>query len=316
MKKLMAVIFLLLLCGCGGEKGGNGVAMPDDEIIQLALDPRVMRLGGIVERTESFLIPGVHVRYSVSVLNETNTDSLVQEISCSGVTCTDNSGLITLDLSASTITGLIDPDIDLSVSEANLQSRDDGFDTASIRGDLDASDIGVVLPDITLDKIPEVLGYGIWGKHGMAGLTLADGPFFGRVTDIPFSGDMEVAMPFAFGDVSGTNPDGVGSAAWTGVAEIVALRTFRRQEGTATLTITDLTQPAVSVGINDVSGNPIGKPEWMDMLLVDGHFVVGATADNYLEGNFHGVDHSEAYGVFDTDNFTGAFGVKREAKSE
>ena len=39
-----------------------------------------------------------------------------------------------------------------------------------------------------------------------------------------------------------------------------------------------------------------------------------AAGNDYLEGNFYGVDNSEAYGVFDTDNFTGAFGTKREGE--
>ena len=166
---------------------------------------------------------------------------------CEGTTCT---GLgITLDLTSTLLTDLIDPDIDISIAEANLQSREDGFDTAFIRGDVDPSDIGVLLPDITLSEIPEGLGYGLWGRHGMAGLVVADGPFSGRVADIPFNGNMDVAVPFAFGDVSGTNPDGSGRATWSGIAEVVATRTFRRQEGIATLTIADLAQPAVSVGI-------------------------------------------------------------------
>ncbi len=228
---------------------------------------------------------------------------------------------VTLDLEAVNLTDLIDPNIDLPVSEANLQSREDGFDTVFVKGKLDASgidaaDIQVLLPDITVTDIPEALGYGFWGEHGAAGLALADGPFSGRASDlIPFSGDMKVVIPFALGDVSGTNPRGPGSATWAGIAEVVAVRTFRRQEGLAILTIPDLSQPTVNVGI-EVAGNPIGKPGWTDMSLVDGRFVSGAAGHDYLEGNFYGVDNSEAYGVFDTDNFTGAFGAKRKAEGE
>ena len=314
MKALIILTLLSLLAGCGGGGGDdNDVAMPDDEIMELGSDPRVMRLGGIVERTEILLMPAVHVRYEVSGLGETTADSLSQEVSCEGTVCTGRG--ITLDLTSTMLTDLIDSDIDISISEANLQSREDGFDTAFIRGDLDASDIGVLLPDITLGEIPEGLGYGLWGQHGMAGLVIADGPFSGRVGDIPFSGDMDVAIPFAFGDVSGTNPGGSGKATWSGVAEVVALRTFRRQEGIATLTIPDLAQPAVSVGI-EVGGNPIGKPGWVDMSLADGRFMFGSAGDDYVEGNFHGAGHSEAYGIFDTDNFTGAFGAGRDPRGE
>ena len=153
----------------------------------------------------------------------------------------------------------------------------------------------------------------MWGQHGMAGLVIADGPFSGRTASIPFNGDMDAAIPFAFGDVSGTNPGGSGRATWSGIAEVVAVRTFRRQEGIATLTIADLAQPAVSVGI-EVDGNPIGNSAWADLPLSSGGFTFGSPGDDYVEGNFHGANHSEAYGVFDTDNFTGAFGAKQDGQ--
>ena len=282
--------------------------------MDLASDERVIRLGGIVERTEIMLIPGVHVQYSVSAAGvATTTDSVFQDVSCEATACT--AAGITLDLASTLLTDLIDADIDISVSEADLQTREDGFDTAFVRGELDASDIGALVPDITLVDIPEALGYGFWGEHGMAGLVIADGPFSGRTVDIPFSGNMDAAIPFAFGDVSGTTPGGSGKATWSGIAEVVALRTFRRQEGEATLTIADLAQPAVTVGI-EVGGNPIGKSEWTDLPLADGHFMFGDAGEDYVEGNFHGSDHSEAYGVFDTDNFTGAFGARRNGPGE
>ena len=315
MKALIVVALLSLLAGCSGEgDGGDEVAMPDDEVMALASDQRVIRLSGIVERTEILLIPGVHVQYSVSAVGvETTTDSVFQDVSCEATACTATG--ITLDLASTLLTDLIDPDVGISVSEADLRSRQDGFDTAFVRGDLDASVIGALFPDITLVDIPEALAYGLWGRHGMAGLVIADGPFSGRTGSIPFSGDMEAAMPFAFGDVSGTSPGGSGKAVWSGIAEVVALRTFRRQEGSATLTIADLAQPAVTVGI-EVGGNPIGKAGWTDLPLSGGRFMFGSTGDDYLEGSFHGPDHGEAYGVFDTENFTGAFGATRNAQGE
>lgn len=112
MKVLIIVTVFSLLAGCGGE-GGNGedeIVMPDDPVMELASDPRVLRLGGIVERTEILLIPGVHVRYSVSALGETDGDTLLQPVSCEGTTCT---GLgMTLDLTSTLLSDLIDSDID------------------------------------------------------------------------------------------------------------------------------------------------------------------------------------------------------------
>ena len=312
MKGFVVAALLLLLAGCSGD-GISG--LDDDEIILLASDPRVLRLGGIVERADTMLVSGVHVTYSVSALGETTTDSLVQEVSCSGIECAGSG--VEFNLTDPILTDLIDPSSDVSVNEANLRSRDDGFDTASIKGNLDPADIGILLgillpeTEITIIEIPEGQVYSLWGKHGMAGLFLADDPFSARVNNIPLSGDMKVAVPFVLGDAAGTNPDSIGGATWTGIAEIVSTRTFMRREGTATLTIPDLLQPTVNVGI-DIDENPIGKPGWSGMPLVDGRFSFGTAGLDYLEGDFYGVGHSEAYGVFDTETFTGAFGAKRQ----
>lgn len=319
MKMLLVVILSLLLAACGGEGGGDDeVEMPEDEpmpeVMPLATDPRVLQLGGIVERTEVLLMPGIHVSYEVSALGETISDSVLQAISCEGAACTVFGE--TIDLTDSITEDLIDPDSDITVSDTELGTRSDGFHTAAIRGSLPVSQIDGLLPDITVAEIPEVMGFGFWGEHGMAGLSLAEGPFSGRAQGVPFSGEMQVVVPFAFGDTSGTNPSGVGSASWQGIAEVLALRTFRRQEGAVTLTIQDLLDPAITVGLLDDSGNPIDKPGWTDLPLTDGHFMFGEAGNDYLEGNFHGADHSEAYGVFDTDNFTGAFGAKRAGSGE
>ena len=48
------------------------------------------------------------------------------------------------------------------------------------------------------------------------------------------------------------------------------------------------------------------------MPLVDGAFTSGdVDTSDYLAGNFHGPDHEETYGVFDTGNYVGAFGARR-----
>ena len=303
MRGFVVAALLLFLAGCSGD-GGNGAA----RLLELEAG---IRLGGILERADTLLVPGVHVRYSVSTI----TDIWFQEVSCSEITCAggredeDADAVVNLGL-----TDLVSLDVHVSDVDVDLQSRD-GFDTASIQGNLNASNIEALVPDITITGIPQGLGYGFWGSHGVAGVFLADGPFSGESNNIPFGGDMIAVVPFVIGDVSGTSPEGIGEATWTGVAEIVSIRTFRRQEGTATLTIPDLSLPTVSVGINDVDGNPIGKADWMDLPLAEGGFSFGTAGDDYLEGNFHGVDHSETYGVFDTDAFTGAFGAKRQGEN-
>ena len=114
------------------------------------------------------------------------------------------------------------------------------------------------------------------------------------------------------GDTSGANPTGTGAATWEGIAEAVSLRTFERRLGTASLVIADLSDPRVSIDI-DVDGFAVNPPEWANLPLTNGGFTFGTLADdNYVAGNFHGLDHEEAYGVFDTEAYTGAFGAKRD----
>ena len=317
MKGFVVLTVLLLLAGCGGDGGDNDVEMPpEDEIIELQSDPRGMRLVGITEEADTLLVPAVHVRYSASILGETVTDELFREITCSGTDLTCEGAGVALGLN-----DLVDLSTKVSVSEANLQSREDGFDTVSIKGNLNASDIGELSTIFTANKIPEGFGYGFWGDHGMAGLFLADGPASGQFSSIgvSFDGDVKVVIPFALGNDSGTNPGGTGGATWTGIAEAVSTRTFRRRQGTATLTIPDLSVPAVNVEV-DIDGTTIDgaerTPGWPGVSLVDGHFEFGDVGQDYLEGNFYGEEHGEAYGVFDTTVFTGVFGAKRNVASE
>ena len=312
MKGLVIVTLLLLLTGCNGG-GDDGVEMPEDIFLSLASDERVLRLVGIVERADTLLVPAVRGNYSVP--GGTTTKIPFAGISCQKVECAyDGVKIMLTDLF---LDDLINPGIDVSVSDVNLESRSDGFDTVTVQANLNAVDVDRALPDFTITEMPKGLGYGFWGEHGMAGLFIADGPFTGEASNIPFSGQMEVAIPFAVGDISGTNPRGTGSATWTGIAEAVSPRTFTRREGAATLTIADLSlsPPTVSVAI-DIDGKPIGESGWTDVSLTDGRFTHGTAGDDYLEGNFHGAEHSEAYGVFDTDTFTGAFGAKRDVASE
>ena len=309
MKGLVVVTLLLLLAGCGGGGGGDGVEMPEDVFLPLAADERVLRIGRIMEKADTLLVPAIRGIYSLPE----GPDEVIPfgDIDCSGVTCGD--GNVTFNLTDLFLTDLINSGIDVSVSDVNLQSRLDGFDTVSVRVNLNDLDIGALLPGLIITEIPEALGYGFWGEHGMAGVSVANDPFSGRASGIPFSGDMAVAVPFVLGHIADSNP---GAALWTGIAEIVYTRTFRREEGTVTLTIPELVQPTVKVGVLDDRGNPIGKPGWMDMKLLNGGFETGTAGSDYLRGNFYGVDHSEAYGVFDTDIFTGAFGAKRQTDGQ
>ena len=132
----------------------------------------------------------------------------------------------------------------------------------------------------------------------------------GRYQGIPVTGDVRIVIPYVAGDAAEINSAGLGSATWTGVAEVASTRNFQRRQGHATLTIAELSRPRVGIEV-DIAGYAIGSPGWSDIPLANGGFATGNVGSDYLEGNFRGSDHGEAYGVFDTGAYVGAFGAKR-----
>ena len=117
MKGLVVVTLLLLLAGCGGGGGGDGVEMPEDVFLPLATDERVLRLGRIVERADTLLVPAIRGIYSLLE----GPDEVIPfgDIDCSGVTCGD--GNVTFNLTDLFLTDLINSGINVSVSDVNLQ---------------------------------------------------------------------------------------------------------------------------------------------------------------------------------------------------
>ena len=145
--------------------------------------------------------------------------------------------------------------------------------------------------------------YGAWGKHGFAAVELGAASLEQSLV----SGRMNSVLAYVIGRRTATNPAGVGGARWQGPVEAASTRTFLRYEGKATLTIPDLAKPRIGAAI-EVAGSDISEPGWKDMPLAQGRFTSGtAGQDDYLEGNLHGPNHEEAYGVFDTGAYVGAF---------
>ena len=214
---LAAVFGVFFLSACGGGGGGSPSMGGDDEFARQRSDPSIVRLGGILERADTLLIPSRHVRFSATVQGQTVSERFVESLSCTGSRCTGNDG------SMITVADLVDP----------------------------STDIGVT--------------------------------------------------------VTGA---GMGSATWSGIAEAASTSTFQRREGTATLTIKDLSQPRVGVDI-DINGFTINSPGWADIPLTNGRFATGRVESDRMKGQFYGPSHAEAYGVFDTGAYVGGFGVKR-----
>ena len=292
---LAAAALILATYGCSSstDRGGG----PDA--------PGGRGLRGLLERHDTLLFSGVHSRYSLSAEGETVDSASVEAVSCEGAGCIAGDG--------TTIRArdLIDPSAVVGVDAADESRRGSrgGFDTVTLE---DSFEIVEMPSGITVTAALEVTNYGFWGEHGFAAVTIGTGPLSGEIGGTPITGEFGFVNAYAMGDATGTNPAGMGSATWRGIAEAASTGgTFERHQGSATVTIADLSQPRVGVAI-DVPGHDIGAPGWSDMALSGGHFTAGTAASDYLAGNFHGPDHDEAWGVFDTEGYVGAFGAKRQ----
>lgn len=304
---LAAAALTLGACGGGGSTtGGTGTPPePPPEMPEppLAGDPRVARLGALLERADALLLTGLHVRWSLAAAGETIADAFVEPVSCAGGRCVAADGAVT------TVEDLLDAasGLDPDAAEATLGTRG-GFDTATTSG---AFAVQETLPGLTLTASPEAASYGFWGEHGFAALALGAGALSGTIEGTAYGGDFSTAQAYAVGEATGTNPAGTGSATWTGIAEASPTGAAERLTGTATATVADLSRPRIGVAI-DVPGHAIGAPGWADMPLTDGRFATGTAGADYLGGSFHGPAHEEAWGVFDTAGYIGAFGARRE----
>ena len=294
-----AVLLPLALSACWA--GGRSPSLTEDEPVPLQSDPRVMRLQGIFEGADTLLIPSEHFRFSLTAQGHTEVDQMVEYYSCTGPSCFASDG------SEFALDDIFDPNLDVGDAKATLGARD-GFDTVTLTGDFDATE---EIPEFAPSVSPSVISFGFWGEHGFAAVAIAGATFTGQLLGVDVDGEFHFATVYSVGKGSGTNPSGTGGATWTGMASAASTDTFERREGTATVTIADLARPRVGVAI-DVPGFDIGSAAWADMALVSGRFTTGAGGSDYIAGHFHGPDHAESYGVFDTGAHMGVFGAKRD----
>ena len=302
--RLAALAGAMLLAGCLGG-GGGGTLSPED-VEKVRSDDRVVRAKGIYERADTLLIPSLYLKTRSSVLGTSRSQDFALRGQCSGTNCTvsDDRVRFPVPLEDLMISDLIVP-VDVDLNKAELGERD-GFDTLIAEGGSRTS------TKISDDEIATSAGsatsYGLWGKYGYAAVELA----VGSLQEGSISARISGALAYAFGNRNPTNPEGTGSATWEGVAEVASTRTFTRSQGKATLTIPDLARPRIGAAI-ELAGSDISKPSWKDMPLSQGGFTAGTVnGEDYIEGNFHGPKHGEAYGVFDTGAYVGAFGAMRK----
>ena len=287
----------LMLAACTG--GGGSQTATDRRIDEVRSDPRVVRLEGILERADALVIPNLHLRYSFSSQGVTLTDELVVGFACSGVRCVAED-----DGTEVTIADLVDPSSAIASTDFELGSRG-GFDTATLHG---AFEVEESIPAVTLSTSPTINSFGFWGEYGFAAIDIVDATVSGLTDGTEVSGSMGFAGAYVIGDTSGSNPVGTGSATWTGIAEAASTATSERHQGTATITIADLSRPRVGADIT-IPGLDVNSPGWVAMTLANGRYA-SETEGAYLEGHFLGPDHSETFGVFDTGRYVGVFGAQ------
>ena len=286
----------LALGACGGG-GGPSTAPPVSPTEPPAVTP-----ADILARADALLFSNHHSRYSLSGGGATLNEVVAEPMTCTGVRCVAGDG------TAVTVADLATPaEVDVVGSQTAPGSRG-GFDSVTMRYGFEVTERD---PGVTATASPSMLSWGFWGAHGFAALEIGSGELAGTVDGTAFTGSFTQARAYAVGDVSGSNPAGSGSAVWRGIAEASPTDAFKRLTGTATVRIADLSRPRVSVAV-DVPGHDIGAPGWEDMPLVNGGFATGTAGSDYLAGNLHGPAHEEAWGVFDTEGYIGAFGTKRQ----
>ena len=293
----------LALAGCGGGGGESGSTTPGGGGVEMPVDPTVVAFEALVDRTDTLLFSAVHSRWSGTVAGETVEVASAEPMTCTGASCTDADGMAI----AAGETAVVAAVEGRGPGDATPGSQD-GFDTVTAT---DRFQVVETLAGITVTASAAATLHGYWGEHGFAALTLGTGRLSGEAEGAPFTGQFGIASAYAAGDASGTNPGGVGSATWRGLAEAARKDTLERHRGTATVTIADLARPRVGVSI-DVPGHAIGAPGWADMALDGGRFASGSAGTDWLSGSFHGPGHEEAWGVFDTTAHVGSFGARRQ----
>ena len=310
LRTLAFAAFALALAACGGGGAGGGAAPPtapppassEAEIERVRSDERVVRLGDILARADALLLTSAPARYSLEGGGETLAGDLVDAFTCAGARCeaADGTAVTTGSLTGSAA------ELDVRLSEAALGERG-GFDTAATRGRFEITEVA---GGVRVSAAPDARAYGFWGEHGYAALELSAGSLAAEMDGTAFAGDFSLARAYAAGDASGTNPSGVGSATWSGIVEASPAGAFARLQGTVTVLIPDLSRPRVGVFVS-VPDHEIDRPGWEYMPIANGRFETGAAGSDYIGGVFGGPGHEEAWGVFDTTDYIGAFGAKR-----
>lgn len=310
------VILVLCLAACGGGGSATPLMNPSQEPVDpsppLMTTPDPVpspfdRLADIQGEADTLRIASALTAYTFdwTDLDERVSDEQGIIFTCHGDQCEGDNGAVF------TIAGLTGPNNPFRTTRPDAEAHTDltsGLETFTFQLDTDLSFI--FGPSVTFTENPSIDSYGVWGESGSVYLQVIDGPIVGTADEEAITGLLQQTSAFVMGQAAGTNPSGLGRATWQGLAEVISTSTFERGQGTVTLTIADLLNPLVDVDIV-VPGFVIDDTPWGAIPVTDGRFMTGTVGTDYLDGDFYGPNHDEAYGVFDLGDYLGGFGATR-----
>ena len=290
MRMPITVVFMFTLAACGGG-GGTGPTEPD----------RNARAESIINSANTLLASSTDIHMTVAG----ESLDVYDTYSCAGTICVSHT---TGD--ATTLEGTLQATGNLLIEEPEATyGTSKGFDTVRSSGGLDIRNLLEGLGfRISAFSDDSVTAFGFWGDHGIASAMTVDATVSGAIGATRFE-DLTVMMSqgIVVGNATGSNPS--TSATWRGIAQGYDAY-GQTGSGTATLTASLSSQPTVDADIR-IGGTRIGTSAWSNIPLAGGRFETGSGFNDRIVGHFHGPNHEETYGTFDTHDWSGVFGAKR-----
>lgn len=282
------IIMAGLLVGCGG--GGSGSAMMVDG----------PPMGDNIQATISQIAGSADSILASDVLANVPVGGQIMpfrfDTSCAGNSCTAlYDGREHVRVSASELDAL-DPKIDWQGTTAQQ-------DVPIVEGRGELTEPGISA-DVTL--------LGGWLDHNFFAVQLE------RVTHDTSNGvdvaGLEAGYAYSIGNATGTNPALSGNATWRGGMVGGSVGSDHRLiQGDATLTL-DVAQMAMDVVFTNIRHTGTGQSRadmtWGSLAVTNGTFGTGSQGDS-IQGQFYGPNHEEVGGIFERDEFVGAFGAGR-----
>ena len=339
--RLIAIALpVMLLMACGGGGGGGTAAAPTTPTPMTMMPPPITApaappIGANPQMLPAYLITDLDTARTTH--GGTAPDSMTyQDVILTLRTIAADADTLQITRTAETglftVPGGVRVDASCSgksctIDIPNLDTLTFSIDTNSI---YDTSLIGNdALDDIegyNIQLEPVMVDNGITLVQGSGAARQSDGTTFefqsliGWADEIAFGVDkIDVTensnargwiVPFIFGDASGRNPTGTGTAQYNGAIVGHSITVPDRYEGDATITV-DFSAVNVDVSFTNLSTSD-GQSTISNVMIEDLALENGAFSGNGVDGRFYGSDSSEVGGIFRNNNIFGAFGAIRQ----